>query len=116
MSCQRVKGPSLNSREGYTEFSGKAANYYQYGQATWLTGLNAGLVSEINQSSAASSNSITFELQVRTGLTIQAGDTCDVAPGCDKTFATCTAKFSNGINYGGFNFIPGKDKMLQSPF
>ena len=29
------------------------------------------------------------------------------APGCDKSAATCAAKFSNATRFGGFAFIPG---------
>lgn len=29
-------------------------------------------------------------------------------PGCDRTAATCNAKFNNLLNYGGFDFIPPK--------
>lgn len=29
------------------------------------------------------------------------GATVSIVPGCDHTFATCTIKFSNSINYGG---------------
>lgn len=30
-------------------------------------------------------------------------------PGCDHTRATCNTKFSNGLNYGGFDYIPLKN-------
>jgi len=30
----------------------------------------------------------------------------DVHAGCDHTLATCRSKFSNGVNYGGFPYVP----------
>ena len=29
--------------------------------------------------------------------------------GCPKTFAACTAKFANGVNFRGFPHLPGND-------
>lgn len=41
------------------------------------------------------------EVMPGTGLTITAG--------CDKSFATCKARFDNGINFRGFPHVPGSD-------
>ncbi len=35
-------------------------------------------------------------------------------PGCDKTRATCSAKFDNILKYGGFDWIPTKNPMAGS--
>lgn len=32
-------------------------------------------------------------------------------PGCDHSRATCNSKFNNGLNYGGFDWIPAKNPM-----
>lgn len=34
-----------------------------------------------------------------------------IYPGCDHSRATCGDKFSNGLNYGGFDWIPSKNPM-----
>ncbi|WP_371125854.1 phage BR0599 family protein [Bosea sp. (in: a-proteobacteria)] len=39
-------------------------------------------------------------------------DTFLATPGCDKRFATCQAKFGNGINFRGFPHIPGNDFII----
>lgn len=39
----------------------------------------------------------------------QFGDTFQITTGCDKTFATCKAKFLNGLNFRGFPHLPGND-------
>ncbi|MDH7800268.1 MULTISPECIES: DUF2163 domain-containing protein [unclassified Rhizobium] len=37
------------------------------------------------------------------------GDTFSVTAGCDKSFATCKAKFANHPNFRGFPHLPGAD-------
>lgn len=32
-------------------------------------------------------------------------------PGCDHSRATCNSKFNNGLNYGGFDFIPERNPL-----
>jgi hypothetical protein len=34
------------------------------------------------------------------------GDTFTAYPGCDKTQNTCTSKFNNLVNFGGFPYVP----------
>jgi uncharacterized phage protein (TIGR02218 family) len=42
-----------------------------------------------------------------------AGDTYSVTPGCRKRFTEdCSAKFNNVANHGGFDKVPGPDKVL----
>ncbi|MDG4870579.1 phage BR0599 family protein, partial [Guyparkeria sp. 1SP6A2] len=41
-------------------------------------------------------------------LGLEVGQEIEVYPGCDRTAATCNAKFNNLLNYGGFDFIPPK--------
>ena len=40
---------------------------------------------------------------------LAAGDAVKIFPGCDRQAATCSAKFSNIINCGGFRWIPQKN-------
>ncbi len=46
---------------------------------------------------------------------IAPGDSVILRGGCDKQFATCRAKFSNGVNFRGFPHMPGTDFVLSSP-
>lgn len=39
-----------------------------------------------------------------------------VVPGCDRTKATCIAKFNNLVNFGGFPFIPPRNPFGGSVF
>lgn len=86
----------------------KAADFFKYGRVLWLTGNNAGLVSEIKTSGAAQEVTLFFD----TGAPIQVGDTYTIREGCDKSFSTCKAKFSNQLNFRGFPHIPGIEKAF----
>ena len=90
----------MNNRSIYTGIA-QANGYYNSGVISCLTGANAGakrsitdFTSEIATVSYAWNN------------IPQIGDTFSISAGCDKTMATCTAKFSNLANYRGFPFVP----------
>jgi uncharacterized phage protein (TIGR02218 family) len=83
-------------------------DFYKYGKVTWTSGNNAGLISEIKSYVNASG---TIELRLQTASEIAIGDGFDITEGCDKTRDTCTNKFSNVVNFGGFPFIPGTDRI-----
>ena len=51
-----------------------------------------------------------FEAPVRS---ITVGDGFIIRAGCDKQFATCKAKFANGVNFRGFPYMPGDDTILR---
>jgi hypothetical protein len=38
-----------------------------------------------------------------------------IAAGCDKSFATCGARFANRANFRGFPHMPGVDAVLAGP-
>lgn len=46
---------------------------------------------------------------------ISVGDWISVYPGCDRTSATCNAKFNNIDNYGGFRHMPTKSPFDGDP-
>ena len=43
------------------------------------------------------------------------GDAFFATAGCDKQFATCSAKFGNGVNFRGFPHMPGEEIVLRCP-
>ena len=53
-----------------------------------------------------------FEAPVRP---IAIGDAFLATAGCDKQFATCSAKFGNGVNFRGFPHMPGEEAVLRYP-
>ena len=42
-----------------------------------------------------------------------AGDRVEVRSGCDKRFATCRTRFSNGANFRGEPHVPGQDALVR---
>lgn len=107
---------AVNSSQKRLQFTaspgwGAPANWYNYGNLTWATGLNAGISMEVK--TFTGSNVWTLVLPMP--FDIQVGDTFLAISGCDKTHVTCKNKFSNLVNFQGFPFIPGSDKMLAYP-
>lgn len=92
--------------------SGVPDGWYTDGVLTWASGAN------INRSFDVRLHDILFgtcELHLRCPFAIQPGDSFQVQPGCDKLFGTCTNKFNNAINFGGFPFMPGTNAMIRTP-
>jgi len=79
----------------------QAAGWFDQGMITFTSGVNSGL-------------SMTIRTQIPSLITPVApfpsapatGDTFTIYPGCDKTQATCTSKFSNLANFRGYPYIP----------
>jgi len=81
----------------------QADGFCSSGTLTWSTGLNAGVTSPVKKHVAG--GTVSIELLLPTPHDIIAGDNFDITAGCDKTLATCKAKFNNVINFGGFPHI-----------
>jgi uncharacterized phage protein (TIGR02218 family) len=90
----------------------EASGLFNYGKLTWISGANNGLSMEVKNYDA---DSQTITLWLPMPHAIASGDTYSVYPGCDKRFATCRAKFSNAVNFGGFPYVPGVGNILQYP-
>ena len=52
---------------------------------------------------------------LRDPLRVEAGDRVELRAGCDKTFATCRARFANAANFRGEPHVPGGDALSQYP-
>lgn len=88
--------------------AGEAVDHYTYGKVTWLTGLNAGLSSDVKRSQADG----TVTLMFRTPYDIVIADTFTIVAGCAKRYQEdCIDKFANGVNFGGYPmpWFPGVD-------
>lgn len=90
----------------------EADGFFAYGTLTWTSGANAGLAAEI-QSFQAATQQFTLWLPLPHVPTV--GDTYQAIAGCDKRLTTCTTKFANTVNFGGFPHLPGVDKILAYP-
>jgi uncharacterized phage protein (TIGR02218 family) len=81
--------------------SAKADGYYDNGQILFTSGPNNGLLKAVKQYFAQE-----FLFNSPLPFPPNAGDAFTAYPGDDKTQATCTSKFNNLANFGGFPYVP----------
>lgn len=82
--------------------------YYDLGTVTMTSGALLGMQRPIKAYVLGSPN--TIELMRPFPAAPAAGDTMDVAPGCDKLQTTCTTKFSNLAHFRGEPFVPAPEE------
>lgn len=87
----------------------QAAGYFTGGVVTFTSGLNNGLKMEVKEFEGTK---VTLALPVPYQIAVS--DTISIVAGCDKTAATCAAKFSNLVNFRGFPDIPGTDAIMET--
>ncbi|TMV01515.1 DUF2163 domain-containing protein [Brucella haematophila] len=87
-----------------TELTAFASGWFANGYLTWTSGSNVGAKIRVLDHSGT-----TLRLSEPPVSPIAAGDNFRVVAGCDKSFATCKAKFANGVNFRGFPHLPGND-------
>jgi uncharacterized phage protein (TIGR02218 family) len=102
-----VEGTSIFVASGLDGF---ADGWFSLGRLLWSSGANAGLAIEIKEHRLAR---LTLWQAMPEAIAI--GDAFMVTAGCDKSFATCRARFANTDNFRGFPQIPGNDFLLASP-
>ncbi len=108
-----VSGAVVTSVGSTQEFTAsgltQAAGYFSFGTLTWVTGNNAGVSMDIQGFGAG--GVVLMQLPMINAIGI--GDTFNIVAGCSKRFQNdCIGKFNNGINFGGFPYVPGIDKMV----
>lgn len=101
----------LTSRREFTDSArDEEDGWFDEGYITWTTGDNAGSVSHVKSFVGG-----LFVLWEALNYVISTTDEYTAIPGCDKRAATCTAKFDNLVNFGGFPTVPGLDAVSQTP-
>lgn len=85
-------------------------NVYGAGLLRWIGGANGGLQSAIAMSSGA-----TVTLRSAPALAVAGGDLVELIEGCDKSLATCAARFTNTVNFRGEPYLPGIDLLTRYP-
>lgn len=104
---------SLSGRQVFCDIArGEAAGTFNDAVLTWTSGANAGARMEVYKWDL---DTRTFTLWLPMEEDIKIGDAYEVAPGCDKRFSTCRGRFNNGLNFGGFPYMPGIGKILDYP-
>lgn len=87
-----------------------AVDWFTGGALTFTTGANAGTTVEVKSHAGAA-----LQLWVPAVKEIKVGDQFVVTAGCDKSFATCRARFANSVNFRGFPHMPGNDFIIRYP-
>ena len=92
----------------FSSNSTQADGYFSLGYVTWVTGANAGITSPVKWSGSANG---AFVLIYPLASTPAVGDTFTAYPGCDKTQATCSAKFGNLGRFRGYPYTPTPETL-----
>ena len=102
---------AVSDQRGFTDTARTEADgYWSGGLVTWTSGTNAGRKMEIRSYAAHA-----FTLFLPMPGAIAVGDTYSLQPGCDKSFATCKARYANAVNFRGEPHVPGTDQTLAYP-
>lgn len=86
------------------------SGFYTGGRINFLSGPNEGAQAHIKDHT---DNLLT--LWTPLAQAPNANDLFQLTAGCDKTFASCKAKFANGLNFRGFPHLPGNDEIFSYP-
>lgn len=98
------------SRQVFEDSSrAEAAGYFDGGLVTFSSGANAGLSMEVKEFSGGR-----FTLALPMPGDVAPGDGYEAVAGCDKSFATCVARFGNAVNFRGEPHVPGTDRLLET--
>lgn len=71
--------------------------------ANWF---NGGMIVSLSLKRYYIAKHVGSELSIFLNPELAVGDSITIYPGCDFIFATCKDKFDNGINFGGFPWMP----------
>lgn len=87
---------------------GADSGWFDYGLLTILDGPNANRDMEIKSYTPGQ-----FVLQQPFFYALTGTESYRAIAGCNKLALTCKTKFDNLLNFGGFPFVPGQDKIIQ---
>ena len=105
-----VRVVSVDERVVTVDLTEPMLDAYGGGLLRWIGGANSGLESAIV---ASSGNSVT--LRAEPMLAVATGDLIELIEGCDKSLATCAARFGNAANFRGEPYLPGIDLLTRYP-
>lgn len=92
--------------------SGFSDRWFTNGQIRVISGAQKGTICAIK---AHRQDNDRAQITIWTPLSpaLDVGDQIELRAGCDKSFATCGAKFANRVNFRGFPHIPGNDLLIS---
>ena len=88
-----------------------AEGWFRAGILTWVSGPNAGRVSQIRDHRLDGAH-VRLAFWQELAASAGPGDAFTVTAGCDKSFEMCRSRFSNAVNFRGFPHMPGTDRAL----
>jgi len=86
-----------------------AEGWFARGRLLWTAGGLAEVAAHRVEADAV------IELLDPAGSSLTVGASFTIYAGCDKSFATCKAKFANTLNFRGFPHMPGNDALQSGP-
>jgi uncharacterized phage protein (TIGR02218 family) len=99
-----------NPRRTFTISVSQPDNYFERGELSFTSGGLTGLTFEIAWHVGGQ---ISFYLQ--TPFNVAIGHAFTIVPGCDQLKETCKNKFSNLVNFRGYPYLIGNDRMIRTP-
>lgn len=93
---------------GFVTPLGGLSGYFDYGLFTVTSGANAGRSIEVKSYTEGQ-----WTIQLPFYYPLVGNETYTMIAGCNKVSSTCKDKFDNLVNFGGFPFVPGQDKIIQ---
>jgi uncharacterized phage protein (TIGR02218 family) len=84
------------------------AGGFAFGRLRWIDGANAGLSSAI-----IIQDGPLLLLEEVAPFPVPTGTRAEIVQGCDRRFATCTARFANAVNFRGEPHLPGNDLLTR---
>lgn len=109
LSAFRAEGTVLamesRSRLSVAGLSAFATGFFDRGTLT----LSGGDVAEVDGHVREEDGTASLTLWLPLERAVAADEGFSLAAGCDKSFATCKARFGNALNFRGFPHVPGSD-------
>ncbi|SNS16796.1 phage conserved hypothetical protein BR0599 [Sphingomonas laterariae] len=110
MVARRRMVPLVEVVDSVTYRCATGGGDHGYGRLRWIDGPNAGLTSAI----LASDGDRLILREAPPGM-VSAGTIVEISEGCDKSLATCAARFANAANFRGEPHLPGNDLLTRYP-
>ena len=94
------------------DVEGKPNDWFTGGVIIFTSGQNSGRAIEVRGSDLATGDLV---LSFPPPFPVGTGDAFEIYPGCDKRLTTCIDRFDNVLNFRGDPFVPGADKLTETP-
>jgi uncharacterized phage protein (TIGR02218 family) len=94
------------------DITDKPDDWFAGGVIRFTSGQNSGRAIEVRGADLATGDLV---LSFPPPFPVGTGDAFEIYPGCDKRLSTCIDRFDNVLNFRGDPFVPGTDKLTETP-